>query len=101
MSCNLILNICIVHELNNSPRNPTVNLIKIRNTAKSKFTYNGRGIAFDGKGMWSFGNDFARNGKLLLLIIPDHLILIKKHFLILGEGSSKGINDSFGAAGKR
>ena len=24
---------------------------------KSKFTYNGQGIAFDEKGMWSFGNE--------------------------------------------
>ena len=30
-----------------------------RNADKSKFTYNGRGIAFDGKGMWSLGNGFA------------------------------------------
>ena len=32
-----------------------------RNANKSKFTYNGRGIAFDGKGMLSYGNDLARN----------------------------------------
>ena len=32
-----------------------------RNTDKSKFTYNGWGIAFDGRGMWDFGNSFARN----------------------------------------
>ena len=28
---------------------------------KSKFTYNGRGKAFEGEGSRSFGNDFARN----------------------------------------
>ena len=28
---------------------------------KSKFTYNGRGIAFDEEGSRSFGNDFTRN----------------------------------------
>ena len=27
-----------------------------RNTDKSKFTYNGSGIAFDGKDFWSFDN---------------------------------------------
>ena len=32
-----------------------------RNAEKSKFTYNGWGIAFDGKGFWSFDNDTARN----------------------------------------
>ena len=33
----------------------------VRNIIKSKFIYNGKGIAFEGKGSWSFGNDFARN----------------------------------------
>ena len=33
----------------------TVKLTK--NTDKSKFIYNGRGIAFDGRSMQSFGND--------------------------------------------
>ena len=28
---------------------------------QSKFTYSGRGEAFDGKIMWIFGNGFARN----------------------------------------
>ena len=28
---------------------------------ESKFIFNGRGIAFDGKGLWSIGNDSARN----------------------------------------
>ena len=28
---------------------------------KSKFTYNGWGIVFDGEDSWSFGNEFARN----------------------------------------
>ena len=52
-------------------RNPTNNFtLKIclfgsvkltRNTDKSKFTYNGRGIAFDGKGYWSFDNGTAGN----------------------------------------
>ena len=31
------------------------------NTDKSKFTYNGRGLAFDGKGLLSFDNDTTRN----------------------------------------
>ena len=68
---NFILNLYIFYELNTWPRNPankfslkkylfcTVKLA--RNTIKSKFTYNGRGIAFDEEGSLSFGNDFARN----------------------------------------
>ena len=33
----------------------------VRNAIKSKFTYNGWGIAFDGEGSWSFHDDFARH----------------------------------------
>ena len=33
----------------------------VRNTIKSKFTYNGQGVEFDGECQWSFGNEFARN----------------------------------------
>ena len=33
----------------------------VRNTIKSKFTYNNEEIAFDGEGSWNFGNNFARN----------------------------------------
>ena len=61
----------MIYELNNWPRNPTNNFplkncvygtIKlVRNRIKSEFIYNGQGIALDGDGSWSFGNDFARN----------------------------------------
>ena len=71
MFSDFILNLYIVYELNNWPRNPTNDFtlkktffgtVKlVENAIKSKFTRNGQGIAFDGKGSWSFGNDFARN----------------------------------------
>ena len=32
----------------------------VKNSDKAKSAYSGYGIAFDGKGSWSFGNDFAR-----------------------------------------
>ena len=61
---NFILNLYIVYELSKWSRNPTnkftlknclFGTVKLtRNADKSKFTYNGRGIAFDGKGMWNF-----------------------------------------------
>ena len=35
------------------------NIVKISD--KSKYEYSSYGIAFDGLGSWSFGNDFARN----------------------------------------
>ena len=33
----------------------------VKNNDKEKYLYSGYGIAFDGKGEWSFGNDSARN----------------------------------------
>ena len=68
---NFISNLYIVYQLNKWPRNPSNNFpVKIclfgtvklvRNRVKSKFTYNVREIAFDGKGLWSFGNELARD----------------------------------------
>ena len=84
LSSNFILSFYMVYELTNWPRNPINNFalayclfatVKLTTNAdKSKFTYNGRGIAFDREGLWSFGNDFARN----VLITPHHFILIIK-----------------------
>ena len=63
---NFILNLYIVYELNNWSDNPsndfeirnclfgTAKLV--RNTIKRKFIYNGRRLAFDTTGSWSFGN---------------------------------------------
>ena len=61
----------MVHEFSNWPRNPTNDFtlknclfgtIKLkRNVEKGTFTYNGIGIAFDGKGHWSFDIETARN----------------------------------------
>ena len=66
---NFILNLYIIYELSNWPRNNTNNFtptnclldtVKLTgNAGKSKFTYNGQEIAFDGKGRWSYGNDFV------------------------------------------
>ena len=33
----------------------------LKHSGKEKWVYSGYGIAFDGKGEWSFGNAFARN----------------------------------------
>ena len=61
---NFIINLYIVCELINGPRNPTNNFTLknglfgtvnlTRNADKNKFSYNGQGIAFDGKSYWSF-----------------------------------------------
>ena len=68
---NLTLSLHIVYELNSWPRNQTntfpikkclFGIVKlIRNTIKTKCTYNGQGTAFDGEGSLIFGNDFTRN----------------------------------------
>ena len=66
--------------------------------------FSGYGIAFDGAGSWSFGNDFARNVVTFILIIVHHLILIdnrKNKFLVLGEGPAYGINGSFSSPKKK
>ena len=57
--------------MNNWSRNPTKNIpLKrclfgrvrfVKNAIKTKFIYEGWGIAFDGEGSWSFDNEFARN----------------------------------------
>ena len=48
----------------------------VRNTIKIKFSYNGRGIAFDGEGLWSFSNDLAIDVVMFGVDILHHLILI-------------------------
>ena len=86
---NLVLNFCLSLcnlILNNWPCSPTNNFtlnnclfgtVKLTRYAnKKKINHNGGGIVFDGNDMWSFGNGFARNFVILMLIIPNHLILI-------------------------
>ena len=99
-----ILNLYIVYEFNTKPHNPansfslkdclfgTVKLTK--NADKSKFTYNGRGIEFDGKGSWSFSNGFARNVTIFVVnnTSSSHMDIQKSNFLIVSEGPTEGIN---------
>ena len=74
----------------------------IRNAGKSKFTYYGRGIALDGKGFWSFGNDTVRN--VITFSVDNnsspHIGNPKNNFLALGQRPTEGINGSVGAAEK-
>ena len=59
----------------------------IRNAIKSRFIYNGRGIAFDGAGSWWFGNDFARNCVIFCVdnSSPSYTNIAKNIFLVLGK----------------
>ena len=48
----------------------------VKNSDEEKWVYSGYGIAFDGEGEWSFGNDYDRNVITLESIIVHHSILI-------------------------
>ena len=108
---NFILNLYIVYELNNQSCNPSNNFpLKnclfvpfklVNNAIKSKFTYNGGGIAIDG-GSWSFGNDFARNVVIFGVdsSSSSNNDSRKSNFLVLGDGPIDSINDSTGATEK-
>ena len=58
------------------------------NADKSKFTYNRQGIAFDGKGFWSFDNDTAKNVVTFGVDNNEssHIGNPKNKFLVLGKG---------------
>ena len=68
----------------------------VRNNDKTKNLYRSYGIAFDGAGLWSFGNYFAWN----VIIFGDddnsssHIDNHKNNFSVLGERSTDDINDS-------
>ena len=74
----------------------------VKNSDKEKYVYRDYRIAFDGKGEWSFGNDYARN---VIIFGSDNSSLshadnLKNNFLVLGEGDTFRINGSFGAPEK-
>ena len=66
-----IVNAYIVYDLEAWPKIPLRNFTLknclfgaaniVKNGNKEKYVYSGYGMAFDGKGEWSFGNDYARN----------------------------------------
>ena len=62
-----------------------------RNADKSKFTYNGQGIAFDGKDYWIFDNYIARNIAIFGVgnSSSSHIDNPKHNFLVLGEGPTE------------
>ena len=70
---------------------------------KSKFTYNGRGIAFDGKKSYqSFDNNTARNVVIFGVdnSSSSHIDNPKNNFLVSGEGPIEGIYSSVGGEEK-
>ena len=71
----------------------------VQNSDKENRVYSGYGIAFDGKGEWSFDNDTGRNIAIFGVdnISSSHADNLKNYFLMLGEGNTFGINVNFGA----
>ena len=57
----------------------------------------GYGIASDGKGEWSFGDDYAGNYIGFDNSSLSHADNLKNNFLVLGEWDTFDINGSFGA----
>ena len=93
----------MVYELNNSSNNPSNNftlknwfgtLAWLGNAIKSKFIYNGQGIAFDRAGQWSYGNDFARNVIIFAVDINSSSDTDnrKDNFLVLDKAPTYDIN---------
>ena len=68
-----------------------------------KYVYSGYRTAFDGKGEWSFDNDYVRN--VIRFEVDNnsssHTDNLKNNFSILSEGDTFGINGSFGAPEKK
>ena len=71
-----------------------------RKADKSKFTYNGQGIEFDGRGYGGSDNDTARNVGIFGVdnSSSSHIDNPKNNFLALGEEPTRGINGSVGTA---
>ena len=74
----------------------------VKDSDKEKYVYSDYEIAFDGKGEWSFDNDYSRND---IIFGIDNSSLsqadnFQNKFLIWGERDTFGINGSFGAPEK-
>ena len=70
---------------------------------EEKYVYSGYGITSDIAGSWSFDNVFAR---YVIIFGADNISWThsenrKNKFLILGEGQTYGINESFGSPEKK
>ena len=76
----------------------------VKNNNKEKWVYSGYGIAFDGKGEWSLGDDYA---KTVVFFCTDFLSSSpridnpKNKFLVFGEEDTFGINGNFGVSEKK
>ena len=102
-----IINVYIVYELYDWPKNPTNNFIfknclfgatdiaKISD--KEKYVYSGYGITFNSTDWWSFSNDIAKN--VIIFGVDNssssYVDNRKNNFLILGLDPTFEINGNF------
>ena len=108
-----IVHVYIVYDLDYWPKIPLRNFTLknclfgatnvVKNSDREKYVHSGYRIAFEGKSLWSFSDDFARN---VIIFGIDNSSLsytdnLKNDFLILGEGNTFGINSSFGVPEKK
>ena len=65
--------------------------------------YSGYGIAFDRKGSWNFGNNYAGNVVIFGVYnsSSSHTDNLKNSFLVLDEGPTSDINGGFGSPEKK
>ena len=102
-----IVNVYIIYDLDKWPKNPLRNLTLqsclfgvtsiVKSSDREKYVYSGYGIAFVGKGEWSFGNDSAKN---VIIFGVDNSSSSHTDNL-KNEGPSFGINGSFGASKRK
>ena len=60
--------------------------------------YSGYGITFDSESSWSFDNNIARNVRISCAdnSLSSHAYKRKNNVLVLGKGTTSGINGRFG-----
>ena len=100
-----IINIYIFYELDAFPRNRTNNFkfknclfgatSAVKNCDKIKYVYSNYGIILDSTGSWSFDRNVIIFG--FDNSSSSHADKSKNNFLVLGEGSTFGINGRFGS----
>ena len=103
-----IVNAYIVSDLDSWLRNPTNNFKLrnclfgttsiVRNIDKEKWVYSGYGIAFHEVGSLNFCNYIAKNVAVFYFGYgsSSHAENHNNNFLVVGDGSTYGINGSFG-----
>ena len=65
----------------------------VKNAIKRKLIWNFEGIAFDGEGLWSFGNDFAKIA--VIFAVDNSSSSNKQKLFLLSNGPTDTIKCNF------